>query len=282
MTLCYPSDTDWACAYSAEDLATMREDPIKAAAMARSEMLAWYTLASLCAYRIGVCPTVIRPCSTGCSVGNRVWMDAVASGASVSALPAMTIGSSFTPHITGGNWVNSCGCSTGDCSCTSLSEVVLPGPVGDIESVRVDGILIDPSRYRVDNGDRLVSTDPDLIWPACQDMRADVDEVGSFAVTYYRGAAPNELTRFAAGVLAAEFYKACTRQKCRLPAGVTQVVRGGTTYEIQTGLFENGRTGLQEVDAVIRIYNPYVLKSPPRVLSPESGTRGRTPTWAHR
>lgn len=282
MTLCYPSDTDWACAYTAEQLEEMRADPLKAAAMARSEMLAWYTLASLCAYRIGVCPTVIRPCSAGCSTGNRVWMEAVVSGASMGALPTMTIGSSFTPHVTGGNWVNSCGCSPDDCSCSSLSEVILPGPVGDIESVTIGGTVIEATRYRVDNGNRLVSTDPDLVWPACQDMRADADEVGSFVVTYYRGAAPNEMTRFAAGVLAAEFYKACTRQKCRLPAGVTSVVRGGTTYEIQTGLFENGRTGIYEVDAVIHIYNPYMLKSAPRVLSPEGASRGRRTTWAHR
>jgi hypothetical protein len=281
VSMCYPADTDWSCAFTDADLEEMKQDPAKAAAMRRSEALAWYTLASLCAYRIGVCPTVVRPCAAGCSVGSVTWMSAVATGDSVGALPLMTIGSSFTPHISGGNWINACGCSAGDCSCTALDEVILPGPVGDIQWVKIDGETIDPSRYRVDNGDRLVSLDPTLVWPSCQDMAASDSEEGSFAVSYYRGSAPNELTRFAAGVLAAEYYKACMKKSCRLPAGVTQVARGGVTYEIQTGLFPNGATGIAEVDAVIRIYNPHTLKSPPRVLSPDRSRTPRRSTWVH-
>lgn len=277
---CIPSGTDWSCAYTDAEIATMREDPAKAAAMERSEALAWNTLASLCAYRIGVCPETIRPCAVGCTGGGS-WMAAPVTSAAYAALPLRTIGGIYTPHISGGQWVNSCRCSSArGCDCRSVSEVRLPGPVGGVEEVIVDGIVRDPATYRVDDGGYLVSLDPDAPWPLCSDPLAGDEDEGSFLVTYYRGAAPNELTRYAAGLLATEFYKACQGGKCRLPAGVTTVARQGVTYEIQTGLFENGYTGIREVDAVIRIYNPHGLKQAPRVLSPDSPARARRTTWS--
>lgn len=277
MSMCFPSETDWACAYTPEQLETMRADAKTAANMDRSEALAWYTLASLTAFQIGVCPVVVRPSVAGC-VGARTWMSGVVDGGGNGGLPIRSIGS-FTPHVSGGQWLNSCGCIGGGCSCSHVEEIILPGPVGAIESVKIDGVTIDPTRYRVDNGNRLVSTDPELIWPTCQDMSAMPDAAGAFSVTYYQGAAPNEMTRYAAGLLAVEFYKACSGGKCALPAGVTQIVRGGTTIEIETGLFQNGYTGIKQVDAVIRMYNPHGLKAAPRVVSPNSGRPARRPTW---
>lgn len=277
--ICHP-ETDWGCAYTDEQLEEMRGDERKAKAMERAEALSWYSLASLTAYQIGVCPIDIRPCSARCAPAGS-WMVAPVGGGSTAGLPTLTIGLAFTPHITGGNWVNSCGCGTGDCSCGSLDEVFLPGPVGAIESVKIDGEIIDPTRYRVDEGNRLTSLDPTLVWPGCQDMTSGPDDEGSFIVSYYRGAAPNEMTRFAAGMLAVEFYKACVNDsKCRLPRGVRTVTRGGTSYEVDTTLFENGYTGIPEVDAVIRMYNPNRLKGGARVLSPESRANGRRTTWA--
>lgn len=490
MTICYPATTDWGC-YGDEAEVAAIPAPVKA----RAEALAWYTLAALCAYRIGVCPTTIRPCAARCA-SHGSWAAAPLTGAHVSALPLQTIGGIYTPYVTAGQWVNSCGCvGADDCSCTSLSEVILPGPVGGIESVVIDGVPLDPNAYRVDNGNRLVRLDGDT-WPVCQDMtepsaptyepvtmsgpqgsvtftrkgdivylsvtltgattadpflgappwpptayvtfdmsgtgylevaaaavslyggaaaqyefayvtpapagpvdqveipftpdglyntawtgtllfRRDGDTVtltidatgtsdvpaftqgiflnavpvgfripdaegaanalswnestyavqvngetsaqprvvafysttvtpagepftvtiewetadpfpgppsgSTFEVTYYRGAAPNELTNYAAGVLAAEFAKACMNKKCRLPRGVTSVVRAGTTMEFRSDIWEGGLTTIPEVDTVINIYNPNHLKQAPRVLSPESRRRGgRTTTWGVR
>lgn len=278
MSICYPSDTDWGCAYTEAQLVEMRADPVKAAVMRRSEALAWYSLASLTAFQIGVCPTTIRPCAARCAPAGS-WMEAPVGGASTAGLPRQSIGGVFTPYVTGGIWVNGCGCSPSSCSCSQLSEVILPGPVGGIESVVLDGEILDPSTYRVDNGNRLVSLVADRPWPGCQDMMANEGE-GTFLVTYYRGAAPNEMTQFAAGILASEFYKSCTDGKCRLPIGVQKVVRGNAEYTINVALFEGGVTKIREVDAVINIYNPYKLKSAPRVLTPEAHTSGaRTRTW---
>lgn len=279
MPVCYPSETDWSCSFTAEQLEEMRADTAKAAAMARSEAFGWYTLAALTGYQIGVCPVLIRPCAARCAPAG-TWMAAPVAGGNAGALPLRSIGS-FTPYITGGQWVNGCGCGTpSSCGCGRVEEVLLPGPVGAIEYVKIDGVTVDPSRYRVDDGARLVATDPTLRWPLCQDVAASENEPGAFVVSYYQGAAPDEMTRLAAGMLAAEFYRACTGNgKCKLPTGVKTLVRQGVTFEIEDGMFANGLTGILEVDSLIRIYNPNGLKSAPVVTSPDAGARGRRQTW---
>lgn len=276
--LCYPDGTDWSCAYSTEELEAMRGDADIVKVMERSEALAWYTLASLTAYQIGVCVTTVRPCAVRCEAPG-TWTTSTVRGGSYSSLPTLSIGT-FTPHInTAGIWVNACGCrSVDDCSCTALCEVVLPGPVGGIESVTLDGIQLAATDYRVDNGNRLVRTDGEC-WPSCQDFATSAGDVGLW-VRYYRGAAPNPLTQYAAGVLATEFYKACSGKGCRLPSGVTSVTRLGVSYSVIGGSFPGGITGIHEVDAVIRIFNPYGLISPPRVISPDRRPARQT-SWVH-
>lgn len=377
--ICYPDGTSWDCAYTEEQLVEMRTSPDTAARMARSEALAWYSLAALCAWQIGVCADVVRPCSARCSPPG-TWIAAPVNTGQQGALPLRTIGRSFTPHIVGGDWVNSCGCSNRDaCSCGPVDEVILPGPVGTIVEVKIDGTIIDPTWYRVDNGNRLVAQHEGLKWPLCQDMssaptapptfepviitpepgttitftragdvasaRLDltsmplnypggtldaafrpangsanmyVDDYGfrvaetdwevmefgaipgsatfqwlagpaapvvstnTFEVTYYRGAAPNEMTKYAAGLLAAEFYKACGGEACKLSRKVKTVVRGGASYELDWNLFDDGWTRIEAVDAVIRIYNPHHAKTPSRIISPDGPSRVRRTTWMTR
>lgn len=365
--ICYPAGANWLCAYTQEELDAMVEDPEVALVMARSDALAWSTLSSLTGYRLSLCPSVLRPCLAGCSP--KTWQTAPVIGGS----------GTFSPYISNGTWYNGCGCSSNDCSCTSLCEVIMPSEVGEIVSVFLDGKEVFPSSYRVDDGRKLVRTDGEC-WPACQDMSKPgkvqyepvvnvnstnmmtftregqlvqvvvettelgltqggnfagllpwrpkggsqttvynssggqtgafilnagsptingsagpafatfrvvyetsaepdpADTSGTFVVTYYPGVAPNDLFRYAAGVLAVEFYKACKGKDCRLPGGVTSISRAGISMEVQADLFLNGQTGIPEVDAVIRIYNPNALKGRPRVLSPDT-RRGRIQTW---
>jgi hypothetical protein len=272
--LCYPSNTDWSCYGDAQKISTL--DPRQ---KALSEARAWYALASMTAFRIGVCPTVIRPCAASCAPRGS-WIAAPASGASYAGLPVLTIGGMFTPYITGGQWVNGCGCGqrTRDCGCDLLSTVYLPGPVGGIESVTIDGAVVDASKYRVDNGTELVSLDPDLKWPTCQNMAASDDAEGSFTVSYYRGMAPNELTRNTAGILAAEFYKACNDDKgCRLPRNVKTVTRYGTAIELNPDLYASLMV-IPEIAMLVNLLNPNQLKQAPRVLSPDGPPRPRQTT----
>lgn len=262
--LCYPANTDWGCAYSVEELIEMRANPDTSKTMERSEALAWNTLQALLGYRLALCPTVIRPCLARCQ--ELTWDEAPVGGPGP-----------FHPFIRAGRWYNACGCQKDTCSCTSLCEVILPNGAGKIDSVKVDGVELARNAYVVHDGNRLVRVDGDC-WPSCQDMTTSDDEEGSFVVSYYQGIAPNDLVKYAAGVLATEFFKACTGKNCRLPNGVTNITQNGVTMEIPTGLFPGGGTGIREVDTVIRIYNPNALKSQPRVLSPDS-RRARTETW---
>jgi hypothetical protein len=204
---------------------------------ARAGGLATATLRRLTAYRVGGCPIIVRPCAQSC----------VASLATARGWgPA---------QLADGTWVNSCGCST-ECSCTALCEVVLVSPVGPVTWVKVDGLVIPPTDYRVD-GNRLVWIGAtECPWPACQDMTATDDEPGTFAVSYLNAHAPDALAAYAAGVLAMEFAKACSGSKCRLPSTVTAVSRQGVSFDLAAGAFNNGMTGIREVDSWIGLWRP--------------------------
>lgn len=222
----------------------------------RAIALASSTLERLTAYRVRNCPVTVRPCKAGCSTGSPY-------------VPAYG-NFFFDPHINGfGNWVNSCGCTV-SCSCSPLCEVVLPGPVGRIDSVKVDGQVISPSKYRVDNGNTLVWTGAETCpWPICQEMRLPDTEVGTFSVTYLNAFPVDSLGSYAAGVLSMEFAKACAGNRCNLPTGVTHVVRQGITMEIASGAFPGGLTGLREVDTFLALWNPGQLTRPTGVWSPD-------------
>lgn len=208
---------------------------------ARSSGLATATLRRLSGYRVGGCPITVRPCVKSC------WQDLTYVWARWG---------NFGPHQTAdGSWVNSCGCNT-DCSCEQLCEVVLAAPVGPVSSVKVDGVDVPTTDYRID-GNRLVWIgDYDCPWPVCQDMTAADTEVGTFSVTYLNAHAPDTLAAYAAGVLAVEFAKACTGSKCRLPSTVTAVTRQGVSFDLAAGSFAGGMTGIREVDAWISLWRP--------------------------
>jgi hypothetical protein len=259
--ICYPDSTDWSC------IPKTTLDGLDAETVVRAESLAWSTLQGLTGFYFSTCPLVVRPCRKSCSGAWDRWQTPPESG-----------GGPFYPHIgTDGYWVNSCMCGGDPCSCVTISEVVLPGPVGGPMEVKIDGAVLDRSAYRVDNGNRLVRQDGES-WPLCQDMSLPAGEVGTWTVSYYRGTGPNSLLDYAAGVLAWEFYQACSGNDCRLPAGVTSVTRQGVSFQMSTGLFQEGFTGIREVDAVIGLYNPHGLKAPPHISSPDVRT-GRITTY---
>jgi len=258
MSMCIPDSADWTCYGTDQEVASL--DPFT---KERAEALGWNTLNALIGFRLSLCPVILRPCLARCHI--TTWDEAPVHGGT------------YTPYISGGKWYNGCGCRLESCSCTALCEVLLPAAAGAVDSVWLDGVRLDPTAYRVDNATRLVRTDGGC-WPWCQDMSAGPDEVGSFVVRYYAGLAPNDLLNYAAGLLSAEYYKACTDQECRLPSGATSVARNGLSITIEGGSFPGGTTGIREVDAVIRTYNPFTLKAPPRVLSPDR-SQGRVQTW---
>lgn len=199
----------------------------------RSLMLATSSLQMLTYYRVGTCPVTIRPC------------------------PEKSPCACWTPVLWAGQWYN---CSTCKRSCAPLSEIDIPGPVGYIDSLRIDGEDVDLSTgdWRLDNGHLLVwqggGTSP---IPTYQDLNKSDDEPGTWSITYSNSYPVLADARLAVAYLAMEFAKACTpRRECKLPRGVTNVVRNGVTFSIQAGLFPNGLTNIDYVDQFILKWAP--------------------------
>jgi hypothetical protein len=197
--------------------------------------------------RYGPCPVTIRGCAKRC-------LDA--------GLPS--------PYKDGdGAWRNLavCGCSEA-CSCTSLSEVVLDGPVAGVSEVMIDGVVFTDWRLdRVGSGWRLVRTDGGM-FPACQDMLADCDEDGSFCVTYLRGLPLDELATAAVSDLTCQLVRACVPNcKCELPRNVASVVRRGVAITFVAS--SDWLKTLPMVAAFLNAVNPEGLTSASSVWTPD-------------
>lgn len=262
MSICYPATTNW----NGFELPTTPTVP-QQAQIHLAEALAWEALKTLSGGRLAICPVTVRPSRRDSRFGTYY------------VAPVSGSGGSFRPHIAvDGEWVNSwCG-DDFDCGCTGVEEVKLPGPVGRVIEVVVDNIAVDPSAYRVDDGYRLVRQDGGS-WPYAQNMNLPAGSVGTFSVTYIQGAVIDELWDYAAGVLAAEFWKVITGAKgCRLPKNVQAVTRQGVTFDMNITMFDNGTTGIQEVDSIVARLNPFKLKVPAMVASVDTLRRNRQTT----
>lgn len=190
----------------------------------RALMFATSALQGLTLYRVGLCPVTIRPCpvETPCGCGRE-------------------------PHTRRGN-------------CAPLSEFDIPGPVGYIETLMIDGVPVDleTGDWRLDNGHLLVwqGIGPSPL-PSYQDLSKPDSEVGTWSLTYSRSYPVGPDARIAVARLAMEFLKACQpKGKCSLPRGVTNVVRQGVTFTIESNLFPGGVTGDKLVDAFIMKWAP--------------------------
>lgn len=224
----------------------------------RALALASASLHRLTAGRVGGCPVTVRPCKRSCG------------GVPIPAM--FTQYGAFNPHInSAGYWVNFCGCQT-DCGCTELCEIALPGPIGRIEEIKVDGAVIPPSNYRIDGNSVVWVGAGACPWPTCQDLAKPDTEVGTFSITYLNAYPVDSIGAYAVGILALEFAKACSGSKCRLPSGVTSVTRGGVSYDINPGVFPDGFTGIREVDAFIGLWNPGGLRQRSGVWFPGINT----------
>lgn len=225
----------------------------------RAIALAGQTLRVLTGFRVGGCPVTVRPCRARCET--RTWQTYPVSGFQGST--------PWFPVQLGGQWLNiGCGCAGNGCSCSSVSEVQLYGPVGVIDTVLVDGVELTAGiDYRLDAGGRLVRLG--AAWPLCQNISAPDTEEGTWSVTYTAGLPVDGLGAWVAGILAGEYVQACKTGECRLPTGVTQIVRDGVTMTIGAGAFPGNLTGIREVDSWVARYNPNGLKSASVVWSPD-------------
>lgn len=218
---------------------------------------ATHVLWALSGRRFGVCEVTLRPCRRDCQGG--AFYDDFGPPWAASYWPQ--------PALIGGLWFNlGCGGCAGDCSCTAVSEVLLPAPVYQVTEVLIDGTPLVTGAYRLDNNRILVRTDGDE-WPACNDLNLDDDQPGTWSITAQYGEPIPDSARLAMGELACEIIRAATGGDCRLPIGVQQLIRQGVTISFPDvgELFERGRTGLYLTDLFIATWNPSYLRTRSRV-----------------
>ena len=221
--------------------------------VSRAEILAGQTLRMLTLNRVGGAPITVMPCNNTC---RRPYPF------SGTALP-------FHPILLDSGAYANCFCGT-YCGCRQTNYVTLTAPVGRIDEVTVDGIVLDSSAYHVEDGNKLVRLDGKR-WPACAGAK--------FTVTYLNGHEVDEMGQYIGGLLAQEFLLAMTSTKnCRLPANVTTITRQGMTMNLSTGMFPDGSTGIREVDAYLLQWNPYGMRTRPGVYSPDL-PRQHAVTW---
>lgn len=227
---------------------------------------AWATqiLDALTGRRFSQCAVNYRPCGPTCNTtfGYITWP--VGSPTTTGGgMPWMI------PYIDSGVWRN-CTCG-GACSCRARCEVPFPGPVADVVEVRIDGIVLTPTAYRMDiykGVPTLVRTDGEC-WPKCQDLNLDADAIGSFNIVYRPGELLPSAGRMAAGMLACEFAKNCSGQDCALPQQLASMSRNGIEVQVMdpSTFLENGLTGIAMVDLWVRSVNPFRRPARSRVYS---------------
>lgn len=249
----------WICDLSAQNPA------LTGLAVATATEVLW----AMTGMRFGLCNVTLRPCRKDCFTG-AAWSD----------FGYPWSGSYPQPALIGGLWFNLVcgGCGT-DCSCTSVSEFVLPAPVNEILEIKIDGVVLDPSAYRVDNNRFVVRTDGGE-WPRCNDLNLDDTEVDTWSVTATYGEVVPDGAALAMGALACEILRAAGGGDCKLPAGLQQLVRQGVTisYPDVGELFRQGRTGLYLVDLFLSTWNPYGLRQRSRVYNVDRPTVRRAGT----
>lgn len=178
----------------------------------------------------GLCETVLRPCRRNC-------------GSYWGGLP--------TPMRVSGEWLN-IGCNTcaSACGCTTVSEFIAEN-VEEVVAVNIDGDELDPfDTVLVYDRRRIVRSDGGS-WPACQNLSAPDDELGTWSVTVLQGTPIPAGGEVMAGLLLCELAKACVNDdSCRLPRRIQNITRQGVSINF-ADVFESigaMRTGLFEVD----------------------------------
>lgn len=211
----------------------------------------------------GICADTVRPC---------------AYRAGFDAPPVVIPGFGTASRSRGVLW-GTCGCADGIFGSCVRSRIRLgPEPVVSITQVRIDGEIINPATYQIDEW-RYLAAIPDPVtgavrsWPCCQRLDAPATEAGTFEVVLAFGAMPPPGGKAAAIGLGLQILKAGSPD-CKLPANTQTVVRQQVSQQLlpldPAVMFDKGHTGITLVDRWISAVNPYHVTEPGRVLSPDA------------
>lgn len=174
----------------------------------------------------------------------------------------------YAPQLVSGKMYNlpTRGCSSQnliDTSCMKREMWLRHGPVREVFSVYADGVEVDPESYSLRNKTYLVKRGRNGFWNFCG--------THEFEVHYEYGALPPRAGIEAAIALGNEFLlKVDGDDRCRLPERVSSITRQGVSIRVGDSqeFFEQGRTGIYEVDLFIKAYNPSKAKKKARVFIP--------------
>jgi len=241
----------WPFEACCEQLGTADPELLASVQTAATEAL-W----ALSARRFGLCTHRVRPCRQRCA----------------------PVGSYYAPRgwDTWSLFPVICGCRANNCGCTSICQLVLPAPVAGITEVVVDGVILPPDAYRVDEFRYLVRTDGEC-WPECQDFNLDTDQPGTWEVTFTQGRPVPDLGERAMGALMCELLKLCTRDAtCVLPRNVANITRQGVTINFRGTDSTNALIEfIPEVALFLRVYNPAGLQTQSRIYRADAPPFGR-------
>jgi len=202
----------------------------------------------------GTCTETIRPCTTGQTCFYAWWLR------DPDSFPLRVCGCAWTPQRDLGKW-----------------------PVTDVTEVLIDGVVLAPSKYRIDEYRylvRMAGPAPDYVndgWPRCQHLDRPTTEEGTWSVTFEYGLAVSAGAESAVRTLACELVKACTPgTNCELPGRATRVDRQGVSVTLMDpNLLAQGLTGLYLVDLWLKAVNPDGHRGSARIWSPDLSVGGR-------
>lgn len=226
----------------------------------------------------GTCSGVLRPCCASDLCGrSRLSFEKWADGY------GLIVGDPFpfTPELFAGQWYNVAGCASPcvawDCSKRVPRVDLGRYPVTQVTEVKIDGVVLAESAYKITDNRYLDRIDGDL-WPRAQDVLALDTQVGTWSIAVEWGQPPTALGVLAANELACQMLMDIAGdENCALPARTVQVSRTGVTYNLADviTLLEKGGIGLQFCEMFIAAENPEHLSRPPRVLVPGAASPPR-------
>lgn len=143
----------------------------------------------------------------------------------------------------------------------------LPGyPAVAVDRVVIEGVTVDPARYRIEDWRWLVYV------PADGDSRRGWPTGGEWSVTYRHGFRPPQGGVRSAALLGFNLALSCSVRcdECQLPERVQSITRQGVTMAIldPLTLFADGLTGLPTVDAWVAAERLGVARRPGTVWIP--------------
>lgn len=231
--------------------------------------------------QFGTCTVVVRPCRDTCLSFMTTYRG---RGGPSTYLPWTEGGGPLNPALINGQWFNlPCGggCPADRCSCNYVPTIELAGPVASVDEVLINGEVLDPLAYRLDNYRYLVRVDGGD-WPVCQDMVQDPSVIGSdtLQVSYQIGVEVPAGGKLAAGVLACELAKAaCGSSACKLPQRLQTITRQGiqtTMLDSYDTMYRYGTTGLFVVDSWVASIMASNRQAGTRIASPDRRPVRRT------